>query len=99
MRSLRRIHDLVLALYYYCGDNVKYGLFSKNFIERKQKHGGWENLSVTINFYEKQWLLVFTKIKKHSSKQVVSITYTLEKRYLAAATFEGLWVLSFQIYI
>ena len=33
--------------------------------------------------------------KKHSSKQVVFITYTLEKLFLAVAIFEGLWVLSF----
>ena len=33
---------------------------------------------------------------KHSSKQVVPITYTLEKGVSAAATLEGLWVVSFQ---
>ena len=31
---------LVLALYYYCGDKVKYGLLSKNVFQRKQQHGG-----------------------------------------------------------
>ena len=31
---------LVLALYYYCGDKVKYGLLSKNLFQRKQQHGG-----------------------------------------------------------
>ena len=40
--------------------------------------------------YEKQWLLVLIWNKKHSSKQVVPITYTLEKKFFAAATFEGL---------
>ena len=87
---------LVLAFHYYCGDKIKYRLFSKNLFQRKQQHRGWENLSVAINFYEKQQLLVLTWNKKHSSKQGVSITYTLEKKFLAAATFEGLWVLSFQ---
>ena len=35
-----------------------------------------------------------TRNKKHSSKQVASITYTLEKNFFAAATFESLWVVS-----
>ena len=31
-----------------------------------------------------------TRNKKHSSKQVVAIAYSLEKMVFAAATFEGL---------
>ena len=31
---------LVLALYYYCRDKVKYGLLSKNLFQRKQQRGG-----------------------------------------------------------
>ena len=31
---------------------------------------------------------VITRNKKHSPKQVASITYTLEKNFFAAATFE-----------
>ena len=46
--------------------------------------------SVTINFYEKQCLLILIWNEKHSSKQSVSITCTLEKKFLAAATFESL---------
>ena len=34
--------------------------------------------------------------KKHSLKQVVAISYIPEKRVLAAVTFKGLWVVSFQ---
>ena len=34
--------------------------------------------------------------KKHLSKQVVKINYTLEKMNFAVATFEGLGVVSFQ---
>ena len=34
--------------------------------------------------------------KKHSSKQFILTTYTLEKGFVAAATFEGLWAASFQ---
>ena len=60
---------LVLALCYYCGDKVKYGLLSKKLFQRKQQLGGWENWSVAINFYEKQQLLVLTWNKKiHPSK-------------------------------
>ena len=45
---------------------------------------------ITINFYKKQCLSVITRKKNHSSKQAISITYTLEKKVFAAATFEGL---------
>ena len=34
--------------------------------------------------------------KKHLSKQVVKINYTLDKMNFAVATFEGLGVVSFQ---
>ena len=44
-----------------------------------------KNLRVTINFYRKQNLPVITQNNKHLSKQVVAITYTLEKRSLTAA--------------
>ena len=44
-------------------------------------------IKVTINFYKKQSVLVITWNKKYLSKQVMSITYTLEKTFLAAATF------------
>ena len=50
------------------------------------------DLKVMINYYEKECVLVITKNKKRSSKQVVPITYTLEKRVFAAVTFQGLWV-------
>ena len=76
-------------LCYYCGDNVKHGLLSKNLFRRMQQHDGWENFSVTINFYEKEWLLVFTWNKKHSSKQVVSITYPLKKKIFSSCYFWG----------
>ena len=31
--------SLVLALRYYCGDNVKHGLLSKQLFQRKQQDG------------------------------------------------------------
>ena len=60
------------------------------------------NLKVTTNFYEKkclkEWkvIKVMRKNKKHSLKQLVRITYTLEKRVFAAAIFQGMWLVSFQ---
>ena len=38
----------------------------------------------------------YHKEQKHLLKEAVPITYTLEKRLFAAATFKGLWVISFQ---
>ena len=49
-----------------------------------------KNLRVALIFHEKRYSPVITQSKKHSSKQVVSITYTPEKRVFAAATFNGL---------
>ena len=47
-------------------------------------------LRVVMNFFKKQCLSVITWKKKHSSKQAVSITCTMEKKVLAAAVCEGL---------
>ena len=41
-------------------------------------------------------LLFLTENEKHSSKQAAPITYTIEKIMFAAATFKGLWVVTFQ---
>ena len=38
--KIKSFKALVLALYYYCGDKVKYGLLSKNLFQRKQQHDG-----------------------------------------------------------
>ena len=54
------------------------------------------NLKLMTNYYEIKYLLVITKNKKHSSKQAVPITYTLEKKIFAAATLKDLWVVFFQ---
>ena len=45
-----------------------------------------QNLWVTINLYQKCFLFI-TWNKKHSSKQVVSVIYTLGKDLFAYATF------------
>ena len=47
-----------------------------------------EDLKVSINFYKKQCLPVITWNKKHLSKQLLTIKYTLEKMLFAVATFE-----------
>ena len=47
-------------------------------------------LRVTINFYKNSVLQLSHKKKKHSLKQVIPITYTLEKKLFVAAAFEGL---------
>ena len=48
------------------------------------------NFSVKISWYKKECLPVITRNKKHSSKQVVSMIYTLGKDFFATATFQGL---------
>ena len=77
---------LVLALHCYCWDNVKYRLLSKHLLQRKQQHGVWK-ISKSRQTFRKN-------IPEYSSKQVAPITYSLEKTFFAAASFEGLWVIS-----
>ena len=48
------------------------------------------NLWVMISLYKKECLPVITRNKKHSSKQVVSMIYTLGKDFFATATFQVL---------
>ena len=83
---------LVLT-YCCCRDN---GFLAIHWLQRKQQHVAWKSLEAMINFHEKQCLSGITQNKKHWPKQVVAITYTLKKRVLAAGTFKGLWVVSFQ---
>ena len=44
-------------------------------------------LRLTVNFYKKQCLPVITWTIKYSSKQVISITYTLEKSFFCSCYF------------
>ena len=48
------------------------------------------NFLVMISLYKKECLPVITRNKKHSSKQVVFMMYTLGKDFFATATFQGL---------
>ena len=79
----------------YYGDNVKYELLLKYLLQRKQQYSGWRNGQVPADFWRKQGLPVIKWNKKYSSKHAVSITHALEKKFFAAATIEGLWVVSF----
>ena len=49
-----------------------------------------------MSLYKKECLPVITRNKKHSSKQVVSMIYTLGKDFFATATFQGYRDVSFQ---
>ena len=55
-----------------------------------QQYGSGKALRVMIRFYEKQCPSVIRQNKKYSLKQIIPITYTLKKRFVAAATFAGL---------
>ena len=55
-----------------------------------QQYGSGKALRVKIKFYEKQCPSVIRQNTKYSLKQVIPITYTLEKSFVAAATFAGL---------
>ena len=59
-------------------------------ISRTQQHGG-----CTKPMGDAKFVPVITWNKRHSSKQVVSITYTLVKDFFADSTFKGLWDVSF----
>ena len=50
--GIRLLHfgTLVLARYCYCGDNVKYGLFSKRLFQSKQEYDGCKYLQVKTSF-------------------------------------------------
>ena len=55
-------------------------------------------VNVTINCYSKGSVSQISNgIKNISSKQVISITHALQKKFFATATFEVLCVATFQI--
>ena len=83
---------LVLAgLELYRGDNGhKIQTASKHLFQRTQQHGDCTKPLVMLNLYKKQYLPVITWTKRYSSKQVLSMIYTLGKGVFGAATFKGL---------
>ena len=58
-----------------------------------------EKKEVKVRLNEKWCLPVIKWYKKHVLKQVLQATYTLDKTFFAAATFEDLWVKSFRAYL
>ena len=77
---------LVLARHCYCGDNIKYELFSKHLLQRKRQYGS-EKSHGNDKLLEKITSSVITWTKKHSSTQVASITYTLKKKNFCSCYF------------
>ena len=65
----------------------KYRLIVKHLLQRKLQYGGWKNLKVTTNIYKKRWFPVIKWNEKYSSKQVVSITCTLEEKNFRSCYF------------
>ena len=57
--------------------DIKCELVSKHLPQKAQQHGNWTKPVVTLYLYKKECLLVVTWNKKHLSKQVLSIIYTL----------------------
>ena len=70
--------------------NIKYGLFSKYCFKERSNIAVTPNFWVMISLYKKECLPVIKRNKKHSSKQVVFMIYTLGKDLFATATFQGL---------
>ena len=42
-----------IRLHCYCGNNVKYGLFSKHLFQRKRQYGGWKKSHSNEKLLEK----------------------------------------------
>ena len=77
-------NSIVLLLWRLCTTWASF----KTLVSKEAVTWQLENLRVPINFYKKQHLPFITHKKKHLSKQVVPITYTMEEKTFAAATFE-----------
>ena len=67
---MQEVHfeTLVLALHCYSGDNkIKYRRLQITCFKENQNLAVEKNLRVTLNFYKKNYPLVFTWNKKHQS--------------------------------
>ena len=60
-------------------------LFQITCLKKHKNMAVVKNLGVMINFYKKHCLTVVAWNKNNLSKQVVPVTYTLEKRFFAVA--------------
>ena len=95
---IEEIFVLVLALHLYCGDkNQNTDFFQNTCFEERRSMTLEQTSKYRQTFRKEQCLPVATWIKKHISKQILTVTYTLEKTFFAVPTFEGLWVVSLQI--
>ena len=72
--------------------DIKYRLLSKHLFQRR----GCTKPLGNDKFVSKIIFPSYNMDQKHSSKQVVSTVHTLGKDFFAAATFKGLWDVSFQ---
>ena len=65
--------------------------FCQNTCFKERSNVAVEKKLQSTNSYKKRsYLSVITWNEKYSSKQIVAITYTLEKTFSATADFEGL---------
>ena len=81
MIALFRNLGLALVLQCYCGEKVKQTSFKT--LVSKQTTTWWLK---KLHSNNKLCLPIITWIKKHSSKQVASISYTLDKKVIAVDT-------------
>ena len=85
IKKLNRFYfgTLVLVSYCYCGIMHKIRTSCKTLASKKAATWRFKNLRVTINVHEKKCL----SEKKTFAKQVVPLTYTLDKRVLCSCHF------------
>ena len=81
---------LVFALYFNFGTNIveikiKIQTYFKSLVSNNKNMAVEKNFRVAMNFYKKHCLTVATWNKHILLKQIISITYTLEKRFFAVA--------------
>ena len=74
--------------------DIKRGILWKHL--RIQQHGGYTKPQRNDKFVWKIMTSSYHMEQKHSLKQVISMMYTLEKDFFAAATFKGLWDILFK---
>ena len=86
---------MVLAPKWYCGDNIKDWLLLKHLLQRKLQFGGWNNLKVMTNVQKAMTSSYQIELKKLIGASCIYNMHTGENVF-AAATFEGLWVGSFE---
>ena len=77
----------VLALLWYCRDNIKYGLLSKHLFQRKLQYGSCKNLKVKIHFHKKQWLSLIKCGIKNIHRSKLYLWHAYWKEYFRSCYF------------